>query len=68
MTYRMALSALRLSSATLCAGVHTYTQAVSTAAGQRTRVRASPFSSREEADKAAAALKRAGLPSAVQAQ
>ena len=50
------------------AGVHTYTQAVSTAAGQRTRVRAGPFSSREEADKAAAALKRAGLPSAVQAQ
>ena len=50
------------------AGVHTYTQAVSTASGQRTRVRAGPFSSREEADKAAAALKRAGLPSAVQAQ
>ena len=48
------------------AGVKTYTQVVQTASGQRTRVRVGPFHSREEADKAAAALKRAGLPSGVQ--
>ncbi|MDO5086911.1 MAG: SPOR domain-containing protein, partial [Comamonadaceae bacterium] len=34
--------------------------------GKRTRVRAGPFASREEADKAAASLRKAGLPSAVQ--
>ena len=33
---------------------------------ERTRVRAGPFTSREEADKAAATLKSLGLPSAVQ--
>ena len=33
---------------------------------ERTRVRAGPYTSREEADKAAATLKSLGLPSAVQ--
>ncbi|QTD44589.1 SPOR domain-containing protein [Ottowia testudinis] len=47
------------------AGIKTYTQAVQTSAGKRTRVRAGPFSSREDADKAAAALKKAGLGGAV---
>ena len=43
------------------AGVKTYTQVVETSAGKRTRVRVGPFGSREEAEKAAAALKKAGL-------
>ena len=43
------------------AGVRTYTQVVQTSAGPRTRVRVGPFSSREEAEKVAAALKKAGL-------
>ena len=43
------------------AGVRTYTQVVETSAGPRTRVRVGPFGSREEAEKAAAALKKAGL-------
>lgn len=43
------------------AGVRTYTQVVETSAGPRTRVRVGPFASREEAEKAAAALKKAGL-------
>ncbi|MGP1517871.1 MAG: SPOR domain-containing protein [Ottowia sp.] len=48
------------------AGVKTYTQVLETAKGQRTRVRAGPFSSREEAERAAAALRRVGLPSSLQ--
>lgn len=46
-------------------GLRTYTQAVETANGARTRVRIGPFSSRDEADKAAAKLKAAGMPAAV---
>ena len=47
------------------AGVRTYTQVVNTKDGKRTRVRVGPFGSREEADKAAATLKKAGLAGAV---
>lgn len=47
------------------AGVKTYTQTVETSAGKRIRVRAGPFSSREDADKAAGALKKAGLGGSV---
>jgi DedD protein len=47
------------------AGLATFTQTVSTADGQRTRVRVGPFVSREEAEKAAAQAKAAGLGSAV---
>ncbi len=43
------------------AGVKTYTQVVDTKEGKRTRVRVGPFSSRADAEKAAAALKKAGL-------
>jgi len=46
-------------------GLKTYTQAVDTDAGKRIRVRVGPFASREEADKASAKLKAAGLSSAV---
>ncbi|MBQ1657169.1 MAG: SPOR domain-containing protein, partial [Rhodocyclaceae bacterium] len=49
------------------AGVKTYIQIIKTREGEeRTRVRAGPYTSREEADKAAATLKSLGLPSAVQ--
>jgi DedD protein len=47
------------------AGLTTFTQTVSTADGQRTRVRVGPFASREEAEKAAAQAKAAGLGGAV---
>jgi DedD protein len=47
------------------AGFATFTQVVKTAQGPRTRVRVGPFSSREEAEKAAAQVKAAGLPGAV---
>ena len=47
------------------AGVRTYTQVVDTKDGKRTRVRVGPFASREEADKAAAALKKAGLAGSI---
>jgi DedD protein len=43
-------------------GLKTYTQVVSSDAGPRTRVRLGPYASRDEADAAAAKLKRAGLP------
>jgi DedD protein len=46
-------------------GLKTYTQVVESESGSRTRVRVGPFSSRPEADAAAAKLKRAGLPTAV---
>ncbi len=46
-------------------GVKTYTQAVETADGHRVRVRVGPFSSRDEADKAAARLRAAGLSSSM---
>ncbi len=46
-------------------GLKTYTQAVETTAGKRTRVRVGPFASRAEADSVGARLKSAGLPAAV---
>lgn len=46
-------------------GLTTYTQQVDTSSGPRTRVRLGPFATREEADKAAAKVKAAGLPGAV---
>lgn len=46
-------------------GLHTYTQSVDTEGGKRTRVRLGPFSTRDEADKAAAKVRAAGLPAAV---
>ncbi|MCI1193191.1 SPOR domain-containing protein [Calidifontimicrobium sp. SYSU G02091] len=46
-------------------GLKTYTQVVETAGGPRTRVRVGPLATRDEADKAAAKLKAAGLPAAV---
>ncbi len=49
------------------AGVATYTQVVETNDGKRTRVRVGPFASREEAEKAAAQVKAAGLPGSVMA-
>ncbi len=46
------------------AGLKTYTQAVETADGTRTRVRVGPFGSKAEADKAASKIKALGLPAA----
>jgi DedD protein len=43
-------------------GLKTYTQAVDTDAGKRTRVRVGPFATRQEADGASGKLKAAGLP------
>ena len=43
-------------------GLKTYTQVVDTDSGKRTRVRIGPYASRDEADAAAAKVKRAGLP------
>ncbi len=42
-------------------GLKTYTQVVDTDSGSRTRVRVGPFETREEAEKAAARIKSAGL-------
>ena len=46
-------------------GLKTYAQAVDTADGRRVRVRLGPFGSRDEAERAAAKLKGAGLPGAI---
>jgi DedD protein len=46
-------------------GLASYTQVVETSSGSRTRVRLGPFGTRDEAEKAAAKLKAAGLPGAV---
>lgn len=46
-------------------GLKTYAQAVDTADGRRVRVRLGPFASRDEAERAAAKLKAAGLPGAI---
>jgi len=46
-------------------GLKTYTQVVKVQAGERTRVRIGPFATRDEADAAAAKLKKAGLPASV---
>lgn len=43
-------------------GLKTYTQVIENADGKRTRLRVGPFSTRAEADAAAARLKAAGLP------
>ena len=42
-------------------GLKTYTQVIETDSGARTRVRVGPFPTREEAEKAAARIKSAGL-------
>ena len=47
-------------------GLKTYTQSIEGDAGKRsTRVRLGPFATRQEADAAAAQIKRAGLPANV---
>ena len=46
-------------------GLRTYTQTADTDAGKRIRVRLGPFATRDEADKAAAKVKAAGMPAAV---
>jgi DedD protein len=46
-------------------GLKTYAQAVDTAEGRRIRVRLGPFASRDEAERASAKLKGAGLPGAI---
>jgi DedD protein len=43
------------------AGIKSFVQKVSTASGERTRVRLGPFSSKDEADKARAKLGKIGL-------
>jgi len=47
------------------AGLKTYVQDVNTKDGKRTRVRVGPYASRAEAERAAAALKKAGLSGAI---
>lgn len=46
-------------------GLKTYTQVVETASGNRTRVRVGPFASRDEADKALAKARDAGINAVV---
>lgn len=46
-------------------GLKTYAQAVDTADGRRVRVRLGPFASRDEAERAAAKLKSAGMPGSI---
>jgi len=46
-------------------GLDTYTQAINTSAGQRIRVRVGPFASRDEAEKALAKTRAAGLSAVV---
>ena len=46
-------------------GLRAYTETVSTAQGERTRVRVGPFATREEAEKARATLKLSGIDSSV---
>ncbi len=46
-------------------GLATYTQVAQTAAGERTRVRVGPFSTRAEAERAAARIKAADLPTVI---
>ena len=47
------------------AGLKTYTQAVETADGTRTRVRVGPFGSKADAEKAASKIKALDLPAAI---
>lgn len=46
-------------------GLKTYTQVVESDAGRRTRVRVGPFESRDDAEKAAARIKSAGLAASI---
>lgn len=46
-------------------GFKTYTQVIEADGAKRTRVRIGPFASRDEAEKAAARVKAAGLPTAI---
>jgi DedD protein len=46
-------------------GLKTYTQVVEVDGNARTRVRVGPFSTREEAEKASARIKSAGLPASI---
>ena len=46
-------------------GLKTYTQVVESDAGRRTRVRVGPFDSRDDAEKAAARIKSAGLAASI---
>ena len=46
-------------------GLVTYTHVAKTPNGERTRVRVGPVASREEAEKIAAQIKAAGLPTAI---
>jgi DedD protein len=46
-------------------GIKTYAQQVDTPAGKRTRVRVGPFADKAEADKANAALRKAGMAGSV---
>jgi DedD protein len=46
-------------------GMKTYTQVIEGDAGKRTRVRVGPFATKDEAARAAAKIKAAGLPTAV---
>ena len=46
-------------------GLKTYTQVADTPAGPRTRVRAGPFATREEAERAAARIKAAAMPTVI---
>ncbi len=46
-------------------GMKTYTQVAETSAGARTRVRVGPFATRDEAERAAARLKAAALPTVI---
>lgn len=47
------------------AGIKTYTQVVDTKEGQRTRVRAGPFPTREEAEQVAAKIRALDLPASI---
>lgn len=47
------------------AGLQTYTHVAQTKEGSRTRVRVGPFSGRDEAEKAAAKIKKLDLPAAI---
>jgi DedD protein len=46
-------------------GLKTYTQVIGANGGSRTRVRVGPFTTREQADAAAARIKAAGLPASI---
>ncbi len=47
------------------AGLKTYTHVAQTSDGARTRVRVGPFAKRDEAEKAAAKIKKLDLPAAI---